>query len=443
MKCINFERLKMKKTVIWTVIACCSFSTAIAQNSPAQGAAQSWSFSLDEARQFALEHNRNIQKAGLAVKEAQAAEWAAIANYLPQTNATMSYTNYMGTELNIMSSVIPMESSSTLTFQASQAVFNANVLVGIQLAKLSSQMSQKAVEQTGLTIKNNVNMAYYAILVSEDNKKILEKNLANVKVLAKATHDKVKVGIGEQTEADQMDVTVANLENTLQTTERTIEMAYNSMRLLLGVGVNDDLKLTDTLAQLTERRNSYELLATPFIVSNNTDMQLSDLNLELSKKQLKSTYASMLPSLSAVYQHNEKLVSSKFDMTMKNMFVLSASVPLLVGGKNAASVKKARFAVESSQLDNQLAKDQLLIQEKQLRYNLKSAQSAYNIQKKNIDVSQRVFDNITKKYEQGLSSSLELTTANNNLLTAQSNYINSVLSLLDAQDALLKLLGEL
>ena len=106
MKCINFERLKMKKTVIWTVIACCSFSTAIAQNSPAQGAAQSWSFSLDEARQFALEHNRNIQKAGLAVKEAQAAEWAAIANYLPQTNATMSYTNYMGTELNIMARVV-------------------------------------------------------------------------------------------------------------------------------------------------------------------------------------------------------------------------------------------------------------------------------------------------------------------------------------------------
>ena len=66
-----------------------------------------------------------------------------------------------------------------------------------------------------------------------------------------------------------------------------------------------------------------------------------------------------------------------------------------------------------------------------------------HLQKKNIEVSQRVFDNISKKYEQGLSSSLELTMANNNLLTAQSNYVNSVMSLLNAQDALQKLLGTL
>jgi len=78
-----------------------------------------------------------------------------------------------------------------------------------------------------------------------------------------------------------------------------------------------------------------------------------------------------------------------------------------------------------------------------LRYNLKSAQESFELQKKNIEVSQRVFDNITKKYDQGLSSSIELITANNNLLTAQSNYVNSVMTLLSSQDALQKLLGTL
>jgi len=433
----------MKKTIIWILVAFCTFSTAGAQVSTAPDTAKSLSLSLEQAKQHALDYNRSMKKAGIAVEQAQAAKWAAIANYLPQTSASMAYQNYLGTDLKILGQSIPMDASSTLTIQVSQAIFNANIIVGIQLAELSKSMSEKSLKQTELAIGQSVNTAYYSILVSEDNRNILKKNLENVKVLAKATHDKVNIGIGEQTEADQMDVTVANLENTLQTTERTIEMAYNSMRLLLGVGVNDELKLTDQLRDLTEKRNTFEILTKPFDLEKNPDMQMSDLSLEVSKKQLKSTYASMLPSLSAVYQHNEKILSSSFDMTMKNTLALSASVPLLVGGKNAASVKKAKLAIQSAELDNELAKDQLLIQEKQLRYNLKSSQTGYEIQKKNIEVSQRVFDNITKKYEQGLSSSLELTTANNNLLTAQSNYISAVMSLLNAQDALLKLLGEL
>lgn len=63
--------------------------------------------------------------------------------------------------------------------------------------------------------------------------------------------------------------------------------------------------------------------------------------------------------------------------------------------------------------------------------------------KKNILVSKRVFENISKKYEQGLSSSLELTNASNSLLTAQGNYIGAVMNLLTAKDELAKLLGEL
>lgn len=440
---VKIKNLHMKKTVFWLSAICCLIFTTGFQNAFAQGEQKSWSFSLDQARTFALENNRNMKKASLADMQAQTAKWAAIANYLPQSNASFSYNNYFGTNLEIMGRSIPMKPSGTMTLQVSQVVFNANAIVGMQLAKISKEMSEKAIQQTELSVKENVNTIYYSILVSEDNRDILKKNLENVRVLAKATHDKVKVGIGEQIEADQMDVTVANLENTLNITERNIELAYNSMRIILGVGVNDELKLTDKLSDLTAKRNSMDLMAEPFELGKNPDMQMSDLSLKLSEKQLNSAYAAMLPSVAAVYQHNELLMKSGFDMTMKNAIVLSASVPLFTGGKNAANVKKAKFALESTKLDNELAKDQLMIQDRQLKYNLNNAQSSYDIQKKNIEVSQRVFDNITKKYQQGLSSSLELTTANNNLLTAQSNYIASVLSLLDAQDALLKLHGEL
>jgi Outer membrane protein len=438
----------MKKVFIWLLIASGTCTAVQAQEanvpSPAatgQEVLKSWSLSLDQAKTHAMEYNRSMKKAGLAAEQAQAAKWAAIANYLPQSSISMSYNNYLGASLEIMGNKISMAPSSTAALQISQAIFNANAIVGIQLAELSKKLSDNTIEQTELTVKENISTAYYSILVSEENKRILEKNVENIRTLVKATHSKVSVGISEQTEADQMDVTLANLENTLQTVNRNIELAYNSMRLLLGIGVNDGIQLTDNLAFLTDRNNSYDLLAQPFILENNPDMKASNLALEMNKKQLDSSKAAMLPSLSAVFQHNEKIMKSGFDMTMKNTLVLSASLPLFVGGKNLAGIKKAKLGYLSSQEDNLQAKDQLGLQEKQLRYNLKSAQASYELQKKNIEVSQRVFDNITKKYEQGLSSSLELTTANNNLLTAQSNYISAVLTLLNAQDSLKKLLG--
>ena len=433
----------MKRMFLWLLAGIFISSVVQAQDAPTESSVKKLTFSIEQAKTFALTHNKSMLKTGLALKQAEESRWEAIANYLPQVNASMSYNNFLGAELELFGQKIPMESSSTLTLQAVQPIFNMNILVGMQLAEIGKKMSQNAIQQTELAIKQNVSMSYYSILVSEHSKSILEKNLANVKVLAKAIRTKVNVGIGEPIEADQMDLTVANLENTVQVIDMNIEMAYNSMRLLLGLGVNDELKLTSSISELTDKTSTYDLLLKQFDLDNNIDKKTSDLMVEMSEEQLKSSKYSYLPTFNAIFQHNEKLLTSGFDMTMKNTLVLQASVPLFSSGKNSSNVKKAKLALQSSKLDNELAKDQLLLQEKQLKFNLKSAQSGFEIQKKNIEVSQRVFDNITKKFEQGLSSSLEVTTANNNLLTAQSNYISSVMTLLGAQDALQKLLGML
>lgn len=445
--CNNFKKninlYHMKKTFVWLVACICVSSSVIAQETVLDPSSKSISLSIEQVKSYAMEHNRMIQKSGIAYKQSEKAKWAAIANYLPSASATASYNNYMGTKLEILGQAIPMTPSSTMTIQVAQPILNMNIIVGTQIAEIARQMSLNAIQQTELSIKQSVSSAYYSILVLEYSRDILNKNLENLKVLANATNMKVKVGIGQQTEADQMDITVANLQNTIQSTDRNIEMGYNTLRLLIGAEAGDQITLTSKLENLTDKTNSYDLLLKPFDVTNNIDMKTTLLNVDLNEKQLKSAKYSILPTLTGVYQHNEILKKSGFDFTMKNTVVLSASLPLFASGKNYVNIKKAELALKSSKLDKEQAEDQLLIQEKQLKYNLKSAQESFELQKKNIEVSQRVFENITKKYDQGLSSSVELITANNNLLQAQSNYVNSVMTLLSSQDALQKLLGTL
>ena len=64
------------------------------------------------------------------------------------------------------------------------------------------------------------------------------------------------------------------------------------------------------------------------------------------------------------------------------------------------------------------------------------------MQKLNIDVSQRVFESTSNKFEYGHASALELTNASMTLLTAQSDYVQAILSLVNAQIELKKLLNK-
>jgi outer membrane protein TolC len=84
---------------------------------------------------------------------------------------------------------------------------------------------------------------------------------------------------------------------------------------------------------------------------------------------------------------------------------------------------------------------QLSIQDRQLRYNLASAVENYNLQKENIEVSQRVFESMSRKFKYGTASSMDINQASNNLISAQNNYVQSMLSMLNAQIALEALLN--
>jgi outer membrane protein TolC len=58
-------------------------------------------------------------------------------------------------------------------------------------------------------------------------------------------------------------------------------------------------------------------------------------------------------------------------------------------------------------------------------------------------LAQRIFDKTQIKYNEGVSTSFELTQAQNQLLTSQGNYINSTLQLLNARTRLNKALSNL
>ena len=89
-----------------------------------------------------------------------------------------------------------------------------------------------------------------------------------------------------------------------------------------------------------------------------------------------------------------------------------------------------------------MVSEQLLMQEKQLRYNLLNANEQFMSQRDNIEIAGRVLKSFQNKYNQGMASSLDLTQANNNYLTAQNNYISALMNLLQTKVAFDKLMNK-
>jgi outer membrane protein TolC len=306
------------------------------------------------------------------------------------------------------------------------------------------KMADISLKQTEQQIGNQVKSIYYSILAMERTVNLLEQNLENLRTLHRTTQNSVDVGVAEQTDADQLSVQVATMETTISSTKRSLEMLYNSMRLQLGVAPEQRISLSQSIEELINFENALSLLSEEFVIDNNYNYQLLKENTRLSKQQVHMKEWAYGPTITAAYQYSAKKYFSDertMNMTPPNAISISLSVPIFSSGRNFTGVKEAKLAYKKQLNTLADTEDGLNIQHSQLKYNLSSAYESFDTQKKNVEVSQRVFTNISNKYEHGLASSLDVTNSGSNLISAQSSYVQALLELVNAQIELEELLN--
>ena len=400
-------------------------------------------FSLDNAVAFALEHNKTIQASEKDIEVSQKRYWQAIAAGLPQISATADYTTMFNHEMNIMGMPVPLSDQSTLKGSFQQLVFSGQYLQGIQISKVVQQLSQQSYQLNELDVKENVTNVYYLILITEESKEILEQNMQDIEKIMQHTQNMYDVGMAEITDVDQLKITVSQLKNAQTSLENSISLNYNLLRFHLGLSSTDNVKLTDNLNHFLGQQLYQTLAGSSFDVEENIHYQMLGTQELLSKKNVGLQKWAFAPSIVGVYSYTEKLLKPEFDMSPKQLLNFTMAIPIFSSWDRMSKVGQAKIELEKVQLNKDLVKDQLLLQENQLRNDLKNAMDNYVLQNENVEVAQRVFQNYRNKYEYGMLSSLQLTQANSNYLTAQTNYLTAVMNLLQAQLKLQKLLHTL
>ena len=403
-----------------------------------QAAPKVLSVNIKEAQDYAVKQNRSLKNASLAVQEAYAQRWQTIAAMLPQVDASYSYSDYLGYSATLSMAGIPIEiempNVGAFTITASVGI-NGQAVVGALLNNIAIEMKKLALEKSESELRGSVMGAYVSVQALKSISDLLDSSLVNIQELEAMTRHAVEAGAAEQTSADQIRVRVNALKNNINTQQRSIELATNSLKVLLDVPVETELVLTESMDEVLSPARVLDLLGQNFAIENNLNYQLLSKQVELAKKNVHMAGWAYGPTIGVGYNYtNQKYYGEGgMRMTPPNVVQLSVKMPLWSSGKRAAGVVEKKIALEEAKNNLSETTDNLEIQYRQLCYNLTSAYETYVTEKENLEVSQRVFTSATNKYKYGASSNLELTNASNDLISVQSTYIQSILALVNAQ----------
>jgi outer membrane protein len=402
---------------------------------------------LVQAREYALEHNRSLLNAKDQSISSGAKVLETVTTGLPQVKGSLDYTTYFNKSIELdfggapMS--IPMNDAFNANIQVSQLIFSGQYIAGIQLAKTARQFAEQNVVLSELDVKENVTNSYYIILSTENSLNIIKENLRDLEEILNHTENLYKAGVAEETDVDQIKVTVSQLKNTQNSLERMNQLNYNVLKFQLGVAPETNIKLADSLAVLVKFIDSQLLIQSEFDLNNNINYQMMESQVTLAEKQLNMQYWDFTPTVAAFYSYTEKFKTTGIDFSPKHVGGVSLSWPLFTSGGRVLKVSQAKINYDIAQRNQDMVKDQLVTQQRQLLFNFQSALENYETQKESVATAMRVFTHIENKFKQGMVSSFELTQANSNYLTAESNYLTAVVTLLQAQTSLDKLYNRL
>ena len=398
----------------------------------------SLSLSLRDAQNYAIKQNRSLRNASLAVQEAYAKRWQTIAAMLPQVDGSYSYSNYLGYSATMSTAMgeftINIPNVGALGATASVGI-NGQGIVGVLLNNIAIDMKKISLDKSESELRGSVMSSYVSLLALQSITELLDSSLVNIQNLESITQNAVNAGAAEQTTADQIRVRVNTMKNNINIQRRNIELATNTLKVLLDVPVETELTLTDSIDDILSPERVISLLSENFRIENNLNYQLLQKQVELAKRNVHMAGWAYGPTVALAYNYTNQQYYGEggMRMTPPNVIQVSVKMPLWSSGKRAAGVVEKKIALEEAKNTLSETTDNLAIQYRQLCFDLTNAYETYMNEKDNIEVAQRVFKSQTEKFKWGAASHLELTNASNDLINAQSTYVNAMLSLVNAQ----------
>jgi outer membrane protein TolC len=445
----------MNKTKL-TILAALFFSSSLF----AQTKDSTYTFTMQQAIDYACQHQKSIVNAQIDEKIADAQVGEVRGTGLPQISASFDIKDYL--TLNYLFPAVfsggkegafegvPIATPSyaaTLGAQASQLLFSGSYLVGLKAAKTYRELSQKTLARTRIDVEVAVSKAYYGALVNRQRIQLLDANVTRVQKLKDDTKALYDNGFVEKIDYDRVVLTYNNLITERENVNRMLALSDYLLKFQMGMGIYSTVILADSLNN--EQLKNISISPEKPDITKRIEYSLLQSQKrfqEFDLKKEKSLYTPTLMLVGSAYTMKQTADVDVFanDRWYPTGYIgATLTLPIFDGLSREKKIDEAKLGLKK--IDNEFADmtNALSMETESNRTMLQNAIATLNTQQANLDLAGEVVRVSKLKYDQGVGSNLEVITAESSLREAQTNYYNALYDALVAKVDLDKALGNI
>lgn len=337
------------------------------------------------------------------------------------------------------------DNSFQVGFSASMPLIAPQLWKSIKLSESQILQNVEKARASKISLINQVENAYYTILLAHDSYNVIKKNYETALFNAEIFEGKFQRGTASEYDVLRSNVQVKNLEPQLLQAEIAVKQALLQLKVLMGIDAELNVEVANKLSDY--EKDMYETtLNLDTALDNNTDLRSLDLQTEYLRKALKVQQMSWYPTLSVSANYNWTSLSDgspfkNFRWSPYSVVGLSLSFPIFQGGQRYSKIKQADISVrEMGYQRENLLKNlnmQVELQIDNIKKNVKQiASNAANVKQ-----AQKAYDIMDRSLQIGAATYLDIRDAEFALTTAKLSYYQAIYNYLVANSDLKLLLG--
>ena len=429
----------MKHTLLFVFIL--ATSANIYSQNQNKKTADTLSFSLQQAIDYALTNNPNYKNAVADVAYAQQQVKEVKAIGIPQAKINVQMQDAIQKQVFVFpvnGTPTPIRIGNKYTTQAALNVtwlmLDGSYFLGLKAASEFTEMSKKLAYKSELDIRTDVSKTYFMALITLENIKLVGTSYNTINSLYTQTAALNKEGFAESLDVDRLKLQLNNITITQHKLNDQYQIVLALLKSKMGMNPEQAMKLTDDINLINDK---YTVTDTSDLkLSNRAEYQILQQQLLLNKYDVRRYQFGKYPSLAGAFTYQQSTFGETIDYSKwyDNYFLaLQLSIPVFGGFGNDAKIQKARITqikTENSiaNVENLLTLEVFQAKQKYLR-----AEEYVLQQKENLALADKIVNITMIKYKEGVGSNLEVTTATQDQKNAQTNYLNALYDLIIAK----------
>lgn len=449
--------MKLKtKILLAAAIVALPTTTMVAQDTtPVEDVdiATSLVLSKEQCIEIALQDNPTIKVADMEVKRVDYSKKEVIAGLFPAIDFSLAYQRSIELQsikmsMGGQSQTIKMGSDNSwnMGFTATLPIVAPQLWKSIQLSDTQILANVEKARASRLDLIDQVNRAYYSLLLANASYEVLKQNYDNAKFNADLIQKKFDVGAASEYDVLRSSVQMKNVEPELLQAEIGIRSAKLQLKILMGMDADVNIEANTTLKEMQQDMYGY-VMGLERDLSQNTDLRTLDIQTKQLKQNVDLKKLAWVPTIGAQFNLAWSSLSNgpmfkNIDFNPYSNVALSVAVPIFSGGSKYYGLKQAQVQLNEMTLQRENLVRALNMQVDLALDNINKEIKQIGTSAEGVRQADKAYEIMQKSFEIGAATYLDLRDSELANTTAQLTYFQAIYNYLCSTSELDLLLGK-